>query len=163
MVGGSRRAGGARFPQALSHEWSRRQLLLPGQRHQVRRRAPPAHLLRYSLAAYQWPHRHAGHIATPVLQSTRLSGRGGMGHAGELETAMILALRPDLTHMERVVDETDFVSTESYYMDWIEGGALVANPPWDDDTATGAYGAGSLATAEHGRLWLFGLWGKRSG
>ncbi len=103
--------------------------------------------------ATAWLHTN-GHIAGPILQETRLSGRGGMGHAGELETAMILALRPDLAHMERVVDETDFVSTESYYMDWIEGGALVANPPWDDDTATGAYGAGSLATAEHGRLWL---------
>jgi creatinine amidohydrolase/Fe(II)-dependent formamide hydrolase-like protein len=67
---------------------------------------------------------------------------------------MILHLRPDLTHMERVVDETDFVSTTSYYMDWIEGGELVANPPWDDDTATGAYGAGSVATKENGRLWL---------
>jgi creatinine amidohydrolase len=103
--------------------------------------------------ATAWLHTN-GHIAGPVLSATRLSGRGGMGHAGELETAMILALRPDLTHMERVVDETEFVATESYYMDWIEGGALVANPPWDDDTATGAYGAGSLATAEHGRLWL---------
>ena len=103
--------------------------------------------------ATTWLHTN-GHVAGPVLQSTRLSGRGGMGHAGELETAMILALRPDLTHMERVVDETDFIATESYYMDWIEGGALVANPPWDDDTATGAYGAGSVATAEHGRLWL---------
>jgi creatinine amidohydrolase/Fe(II)-dependent formamide hydrolase-like protein len=39
-------------------------------------------------------------------------------------------------------------------MDWVEGGALVANPPWEDDTATGAYGAGSLGTAEKGRLWL---------
>jgi hypothetical protein len=39
-------------------------------------------------------------------------------------------------------------------MDWIEGGELVANPPWDDDTATGAYGAGSVGTAENGRLWL---------
>jgi creatinine amidohydrolase len=103
--------------------------------------------------ATAWLHTN-GHIAGPILQETRLSGRGGMGHAGELETAMILALRPDLTHMERVVDETDFIATESYYMDWIEGGALVANPPWDDDTATGAYGAGSLAMAEHGRLWL---------
>jgi creatinine amidohydrolase/Fe(II)-dependent formamide hydrolase-like protein len=56
--------------------------------------------------------------------------------------------------MERVVDEVDFVSTPSYYMDWLEGGALVANPPWDDDTRTGAYGAGSLGTAEKGRLWL---------
>ena len=103
--------------------------------------------------ATAWLHTN-GHIAGPVLSATRRSGRGGMGHAGELETAMILALRPDLTRMERVVDETNFVATESYYMDWIEGGALVANPPWDDDTATGAYGAGSLATAEHGRLWL---------
>jgi hypothetical protein len=39
-------------------------------------------------------------------------------------------------------------------MDWVEGGALVANPPWDDDTATGSYGAGSQATTEKGRLWL---------
>jgi creatinine amidohydrolase/Fe(II)-dependent formamide hydrolase-like protein len=56
--------------------------------------------------------------------------------------------------MERVVDETDFVSTPSYYMDWVEGGALIANPPWDDDTRTGAYGSGSLATSEKGRIWL---------
>jgi len=56
--------------------------------------------------------------------------------------------------MDRVIDETDFVTSPSYYMDWIEGGTLIANPPWDDDTQTGAYGAGSLATAEHGRMWL---------
>jgi len=39
-------------------------------------------------------------------------------------------------------------------MDWIEGGALTANPPWEDDTRTGAYGAGSLGTAEKGEYWL---------
>ncbi len=103
--------------------------------------------------ATTWLHT-SGHIAAPVVQAHRHSQRGGMGHAGELETAMILALRPNLVHMDRVIDETEFVSTASYYMDWIEGGALVANPPWDDDTATGAYGAGSVATAENGRLWL---------
>lgn len=103
--------------------------------------------------ATAWLHT-SGDIAAPVVQQHRLSGRGGMGHAGELETSYILHLRPELTHMARVVDETDFVATDNYYMDWIEGGALVANPPWDDDTATGAYGAGSLATAENGRRWL---------
>jgi creatinine amidohydrolase len=77
-----------------------------------------------------------------------------MGHACELETSLILHLRPELVHMEKVVDETDFVTTQSYYMDWVEGGSLIANPPWDDDSATGAYGAGSLATAQKGRLWL---------
>ena len=104
-------------------------------------------------AATAWLHT-AGHRGAPALAQHRRSSIGGMGHAGELETSMMLHLRPDQVHMQRVVDETDFVATPNYYMDWIEGGALVANPPWDDDTATGAYGAGSLATAEHGRIWL---------
>jgi creatinine amidohydrolase len=88
------------------------------------------------------------------LEKYRQSKIGGMGHACELETSFILHLSPSLVHMERVVDETNFVSTPSYYMDWVEGGALIANPPWDDDTKTGAYGAGSLATAEKGKIWL---------
>jgi creatinine amidohydrolase len=89
-----------------------------------------------------------------ALEQHRLSAPGGMGHACELETSLLLHLRPDLVHMERAVDEIDFVTTPSYRMDWVEGGALIANPPWDDDTATGAYGAGSLATPDHGALWL---------
>ena len=96
----------------------------------------------------------SGSIGAAALDKYRTSKIGGMGHACELETAYMLHLRPDLCQMERVVDETDFVSTPDYYMDWIEGGSLVANPPWDDDTKTGAYGAGSQATAEKGRLWL---------
>ncbi len=96
----------------------------------------------------------SGRIGAEALAKYRTSAIGGMGHAGELETSYMLHLRPDLCQMERVVDETDFVSTPDYYMDWIEGGSLVANPPWDDDTQTGAYGAGSHATAEKGRLWL---------
>lgn len=104
-------------------------------------------------AATTWLHT-AGRIATPVVQEYRRSAIGGMGHAGELETSYMLHLRPDLCHMERVVDEIVFISTPDYYMDWIEGGSLVANPPWSDDTATGSYGAGSLATAENGKRWL---------
>ena len=88
------------------------------------------------------------------LEKYRQSSIGGMGHACELETSFILQLNPALVHMERVVDETNFITTPSYYMDWVEGGALIANPPWDDDTQTGAYGAGSLATAEKGNIWL---------
>jgi creatinine amidohydrolase len=96
----------------------------------------------------------SGSIGSAALEKYRTSKIGGMGHACELETSYMLHLRPNLCKMERVVDETDFISTPDYYMDWIEGGSLVANPPWDDDTKTGAYGAGSHATAEKGRLWL---------
>lgn len=103
--------------------------------------------------ATAWLHT-SGRLGAEALQKYRTSPIGGMGHACELETAYLLHLRPDLCHMDRVVDEMDFVATPDYYMDWIEGGSLVANPPWDDDTKTGAYGAGSHGTAEKGRLWL---------
>jgi creatinine amidohydrolase len=96
----------------------------------------------------------SGPEGVAALERYRRSKTGGMGHACELETSLILHLRPDLARMNRVKDEINFISTPSYYMDWIEGGALIANPPWEDDTITGAYGIGSLATAEHGRLWL---------
>ena len=96
----------------------------------------------------------SGSEGAAALAQHRRSQIGGMGHAGELETSFILHLRPDLTRMELVVDETNFISTPNYYMDWIEGGALIANPPWDDDTRTGAYGAGSLASPENGKRWL---------
>ena len=96
----------------------------------------------------------SGPLGVAALEQHRTSAVGGMGHAGELETSLMLHLQPALCHMDRVVDETDFVATPSYYMDWIEGGTLIANPPWYDDTKTGAYGAGSHATAEKGRLWL---------
>ena len=96
----------------------------------------------------------SGPLGIDSLNRHRRSQTGGMGHAGELETSLILHLNPSLVHLDRAVDETDFISTPSYFMDWAEGGALVANPPWLDDTATGGYGAGSLGTAEHGAIWL---------
>ncbi len=96
----------------------------------------------------------SGPKGVAALEAKRQSPIGGMGHACELETSLVLHLHPELIHLERAVDETDFISTPSYYMDWIEGGTLTANPPWDDDTRTGAYGAGSLATAEKGEYWL---------
>ena len=94
------------------------------------------------------------HTTTAELAQYRTSPVGGMGHAGELETSYILHLRPDLVRMDRIVDEVNFTATPNYYMEWIEGGALIANPPWTDDTISGAYGAGTHATAEKGRLWL---------
>jgi creatinine amidohydrolase len=113
-------------------------------------------------AGDRWPHifcatsfLHLTASGYKEIQRLRTSVfPGGMGHACELETSYILHLRPDLVHMERAVDEVDFISTTEYYMDWLEGGALVANPPWTDDTLTGAYGQPSVATAEKGRAWL---------
>jgi creatinine amidohydrolase len=96
----------------------------------------------------------SGPAGIESLEKHRRSKTGGMGHACELETSLMLYLRPELVHMDKVVDETDFIATPSYYMDWVEGGALIANPPWEDDTLSGAYGAGSLAKVENGEIWF---------
>jgi creatinine amidohydrolase len=94
------------------------------------------------------------HTTGPALERYRRSSRGGMGHGGELETSYVLHLRPELVHMDRATTETEFISSPDYYMDWVEGGKLIANPPWSDDTTSGLYGDGTLGTAEKGRLWL---------
>jgi creatinine amidohydrolase len=96
----------------------------------------------------------SGPEGAAALDAHRRSKLGGMGHACELETSLILHLHPGLVQIKKAVDETDFISTPSYFMDWIEGGALIANPPWEDDSVTGAYGAGSLATSEKGKAWF---------
>jgi creatinine amidohydrolase len=96
----------------------------------------------------------SGPKGVAALEQYRQSKPGGTGHACELETSLMLHLHPELVHMERVVDETDFIATPSYYQDWVDNGVLVANPPWMDDTTTGAFGAGSLGTAEKGHMWL---------
>ena len=96
----------------------------------------------------------AGGQAAEAVAKYRTSKIGGMGHACELETSYILHLRPDLVHMELAADEIDFTATPNFLMDWSDGGALIANPPWTDDTITGAYGAATQATAQKGRLWL---------
>jgi creatinine amidohydrolase len=109
-------------------------------------------------AGERWPQAFIAaewlHTTGPALDELRQSEMGGMGHACELETSMMLHLRPELVYPERARRETDFISTPEYYMDWVEGGRLIANPPWTDDTVTGAYGDPTVATAEKGRLWL---------
>jgi len=109
-------------------------------------------------AGERWPQAFIAaeflHTTGPALERYRQSKRGGLGHGCELETSYMLHLRPDLVDMAKATIETNFIATENYYMDWIEGGRLIANPPWSDDTTSGIYGDATLATAEKGRLWL---------
>lgn len=116
-------------------------------------------------AGERWPQAFTAleflHTTGPELERVRQSARGGMGHGGELETSYMLHLRPDLVDMSRATTETSFIATPNYYMDWIEGGRLIANPPWTDDTQSGIYGDATLATAEKGRLWLHAAVGEK--
>ncbi len=109
-------------------------------------------------AGERWPQTFTAtewlHTTGPALDRYRQSETGGMGHGCELETSYMLHLRPASVHLEQGRRETDFIGTPEYFMDWSEGGRLIANPPWTDDTVSGVYGDPTLATAEKGRLWL---------
>jgi creatinine amidohydrolase len=115
----------------------------------------------YVFSATAWLYL-SGPEGIEALEKLRRSSRGGMGHACELETSLMLYLKPELVHMEHLVDEMDFITTPSYFIDWVEGGSLVANPPWEDDSVTGAYGAGSLASTENGTIWFKVAVGEKS-
>jgi creatinine amidohydrolase len=109
-------------------------------------------------AGERWPKAFIAtewlHTTGPALEQLRESAIGGMGHGCELETSYLLHLRPDLVRMERATVETDFIRTPNYYMDWIEGGRLIANPPWSDDTRSGIYGDPRRASGRKGKAWL---------
>jgi creatinine amidohydrolase len=57
----------------------------------------------------------SGAEGAAALQKYRQSPRGGMGHGGELETSLILHLRPELVLMDKATVELDFVHAQLLY------------------------------------------------
>ncbi len=88
-----------------------------------------------------------------LLERTRVSGRGGMAHACELETALYLAIRPDLVQMEHAVTEVPAHYTDNIWMDWSEG-PLGYMPHWSAISTSGVTGDARAATRENGVRWL---------
>ncbi|MBT9586505.1 creatininase family protein [bacterium] len=108
-------------------------------------------LFTQALTATTFLHTASGHAEAEL---TRLRESKVMGHACELETSYLMFLHPQRVHLDRAVDEADFLESPNYRMDWNGEGALILNPPWSDDTRTGTYGSPSLASAVKGQAWL---------
>lgn len=78
---------------------------------------------------------------------------GGMGHACELETSLMLVVRPDLVKMKKAKRDMNYPSDGELFMDWSDG-SLSFMPFWSTISATGTAGDPSLATRETGELLL---------
>jgi creatinine amidohydrolase len=77
---------------------------------------------------------------------------GGMGHACELETSLLLHVRPDLVDMTKAVDEVDTPQrSEHIYWDLAGGGPVAFQEHFSRNTISGVHGQARLATAEKGR------------
>lgn len=88
----------------------------------------------------------------------RDSDYGGTSHGGEYETALYLALKPDLVEMDKAVNERSPMSP-SFRTDLLagthpEGSGARLVPYWSSQTASGVMGDAKLATREKGEAWL---------
>lgn len=84
----------------------------------------------------------------------RKSPRGGVSHAGEWETSMIMRISPELVHNDKFTD-VDSIKYHSKFVagDSVTGGQKIVWSSWGlEDTTYGALGDPTLActeTAEH--------------
>ena len=86
-------------------------------------------------------------LETPELEALAQQREGG--HADELETSVVLALRPDLVHMD--LAPTDYGSPSGDPGPGYRPGGFSRTPGDPEYTTTGIYGDATLATAEKGR------------
>jgi creatinine amidohydrolase len=91
-------------------------------------------------------------LAEPALSQLRRSGPGGIAHAGEYETAMMLHLRPDLVQMDRAVREIGQLKHEYFNWDHPEPSVLSWQDWWSRMSESGVCGDPTVATAEFGRV-----------
>jgi creatinine amidohydrolase len=96
--------------------------------------------------------------AKEVGKALRESDYGGTSHAGEYETSLYLALKPELVDMSKAVDERSPLSP-SFRTDLLAGthpqgsGARLV-PYWSVQTASGVLGDATKASREKGEKFL---------
>ena len=86
-------------------------------------------------------------VSAPQLDALREAGPGGSGHAGETETSMMLALRPDLVRTDRL--HRDGGKPPSPYTDSVDRFRRI-----DEHSSRGNVGDPSFGTAEKGERML---------
>jgi creatinine amidohydrolase len=84
----------------------------------------------------------------------RRSEPGGVAHAGEFETAVMLYLRPDLVRMDRAVRELGQLNFPFFNWDHPEPSGLAWQDWWSRMSESGICGDPTVATAEFGRAVL---------
>lgn len=90
-------------------------------------------------------------LAEPTFSQMRRSGPGGVAHAGEYETAMMLYLRPDLVQMDKAVREVGQIRLTYFNWDHPEPSVLAWQDWWSRMSESGVCGDPTVATAEFGR------------
>lgn len=89
-------------------------------------------------------------LARKEIADLRESEAGGMGHACEFETAMLMHLRPDLVKMDRAVSLYPDPGSTYLTTDLLGASRVHAYIDFKDLSPSGTFGDPSLATPEKG-------------
>ena len=91
-------------------------------------------------------------LISDVVAVVRKSGAGGMGHAGEFETSLMLYLYPDLVKKEQMKEYPSAQGNEYHHPDMFAKNMVYQFKPFDEYCKDGNLGQPRLATAEEGRI-----------
>jgi creatinine amidohydrolase len=93
-------------------------------------------------------------FAAGKVAELRESPAGGMAHACEFETSVMLHLRPESVRTELIARESPAPRFSLERLDLFERAPLTAHWNTDDVSSSGVLGAPDLATAEKGRAFF---------
>ena len=97
--------------------------------------------------AFIWPS-----LAAEKIQEVRESERGGIAHAGELETSVYLHLDAHRVQMDKAVKEIGLPPSNFIFLDLMASSPVAFMDIWTRFSKTGVVGDPKLATAEKGRV-----------
>ncbi|HVR76321.1 MAG TPA: creatininase family protein [Planctomycetota bacterium] len=93
-------------------------------------------------------------VAREAFAAIRESPSGGMGHACEMETSVMLALHPELVRLDLMAPGGSAPRSRLDHRDMLEPGQVGQFRYWDEWSANGVIGDPRSASAEKGRRFL---------
>jgi creatinine amidohydrolase len=90
----------------------------------------------------------------PELCALRESELGGMGHACELETSLVLACRPDLVDMTQLAPDGLQATSPFLSKDMLAGGSVSVSRRFEEISQNGGVGDPRTASAEKGECFF---------
>jgi creatinine amidohydrolase len=96
-------------------------------------------------------------LAAKTLREVRESEMGGVGHACEMETSVMLHLHPDRVHLERAVRDGPKHTDPFRKADMQHARPVFFVNEFDEVTKSGVIGHPDLASAEKGKRFLHGI------
>jgi creatinine amidohydrolase len=90
-----------------------------------------------------------------AVNDLRTSSPGGMSHAGELETSLMLAICPDMVDMRCAVKDISYQTSAHFPpRDLVHSGGPRLMEYWSTISHTGVMGDATVASVEKGNHWL---------